>query len=144
MALVTRTHWFRALTERVHFFRKAQLLRNSNALYWASQSGSFSQGSILSTSLQTSNGPYLKMYHSFISWSCCSLWRIGHPWNAVHFSFLILYTVGRTPWTSDQPVARPLPTQDNSNRINVDKHPHFEWGSKPRPQYSNGRRQSMP
>jgi hypothetical protein len=41
---------------------------------------------------------------------CCSLWSIGHPWNAsTHFSFLILYTVGRTPWTSDQPVARPLP-----------------------------------
>jgi hypothetical protein len=27
------------------------------------------------------------------------------------FSFLILYTVGRTPWTGDQPVARPLPTR---------------------------------
>jgi hypothetical protein len=26
------------------------------------------------------------------------------------FSFLILYTVGRTPWNVDQPVARPLPT----------------------------------
>jgi hypothetical protein len=26
------------------------------------------------------------------------------------FSFLILYTVDRTPWTGDQPVARPLPT----------------------------------
>jgi hypothetical protein len=26
------------------------------------------------------------------------------------FSFLILYTVGRTPWTGDQPVARHLPT----------------------------------
>jgi hypothetical protein len=26
------------------------------------------------------------------------------------FSFLILYTVSRTPWTEDQPVARPLPT----------------------------------
>jgi hypothetical protein len=26
------------------------------------------------------------------------------------FSFLILYTVGSTPWTGDQPVARPLPT----------------------------------
>jgi hypothetical protein len=26
------------------------------------------------------------------------------------FSFLILYTVGRTPWTGDQSVARPLPT----------------------------------
>jgi hypothetical protein len=25
------------------------------------------------------------------------------------FSFLILYTVGRTPWTEDQPVARQLP-----------------------------------
>jgi hypothetical protein len=27
---------------------------------------------------------------------------------AVFFSFLIFYTVGRTPWTGDQPVARPL------------------------------------
>jgi hypothetical protein len=26
------------------------------------------------------------------------------------FSFLILYTVGRTPWRGDQPVARPLRT----------------------------------
>jgi hypothetical protein len=34
------------------------------------------------------------------------------------FSFLILYTVGRTPWTGDQPVARPLPT----HRINSDIH----------------------
>jgi hypothetical protein len=31
------------------------------------------------------------------------------------FSFLILYTVGRTPWTEDQPLARPLPTQENTN-----------------------------
>jgi hypothetical protein len=27
------------------------------------------------------------------------------------FSFVILYTVGRTPWTGDRPVARPLPRQ---------------------------------
>jgi hypothetical protein len=27
------------------------------------------------------------------------------------FSFLILYTVGRAPWTGDQPVAMPLPAQ---------------------------------
>jgi hypothetical protein len=27
------------------------------------------------------------------------------------FSFLTLYTGGRSPWTWDQPVARPLPTR---------------------------------
>jgi hypothetical protein len=32
------------------------------------------------------------------------------------FSFLILYTVGRTPWTADQPVARLLPTQTENKR----------------------------
>jgi hypothetical protein len=29
--------------------------------------------------------------------------------------FLNPKTVGRTPWTGDQPVARPLPTQDSTN-----------------------------
>jgi hypothetical protein len=29
---------------------------------------------------------------------------------------LILYAVGRTPWTGDQPVARPLPTQITTQR----------------------------
>jgi hypothetical protein len=28
---------------------------------------------------------------------------------------LILYTVGRTPWTGDQLIAIPLSTQDNTN-----------------------------
>jgi hypothetical protein len=47
-------------------------------------------------------------------------WSLGHLWNAsFHFSFVILQTVSKTPWTSDHPVARPLPTQDN--RINVVK-----------------------
>jgi hypothetical protein len=31
----------------------------------------------------------------------------------------ILQTIARTPWTEDQSVARPLPTQDNTNRINA-------------------------
>jgi hypothetical protein len=35
------------------------------------------------------------------------------PW--LIFSFLTLYTVSRTPWTGDQPIARPLPTHDNTN-----------------------------
>jgi hypothetical protein len=38
------------------------------------------------------------------------------------FSFLNLYTVGRVPWTGDEPgdepVAWPLPTQNITNRIN--------------------------
>jgi hypothetical protein len=31
------------------------------------------------------------------------------------FSLVIYYTVGRTPWTGDQPAARPVPTQGNTN-----------------------------
>jgi hypothetical protein len=36
---------------------------------------------------------------------------------------LILYTVGRTPWKGDQPVARPLPTQRTTQTEN--KHTHI-------------------
>jgi hypothetical protein len=38
------------------------------------------------------------------------------------FSSLILYTVGRTPWTGDQAVARPLPSH---------RQPYLEWDSIP-------------
>jgi hypothetical protein len=41
----------------------------------------------------------------------------------VSLPFLNLRAVGRTPWMADQPVARPLPTQDNTRRINADTHP---------------------
>jgi hypothetical protein len=34
------------------------------------------------------------------------------------FSYLILYTVGRIPWTGDQLVARPLPTQKTTQTQN--------------------------
>jgi hypothetical protein len=44
------------------------------------------------------------------------------PWPL--FQFLGLYTVGRTPWTGDQPVAGPLPTRthDTSVRVGEDGH----------------------
>jgi hypothetical protein len=48
------------------------------------------------------------------------------------FSFLILYTVGRTLWTGVQPVARPLSTH---------KRPCLEWDSNPLSQHSSERRQ---
>jgi hypothetical protein len=35
------------------------------------------------------------------------------------FSFLILYTVGRTTWTRDQPVARPLPAHRTAQTQNT-------------------------
>jgi hypothetical protein len=53
------------------------------------------------------------------------------------FSFLILYAVGRTPWTSDQPVARPLPTHRTTKTQNkrIYKRACIEWGSNPRSQW---------
>jgi hypothetical protein len=33
-------------------------------------------------------------------------------WTVASFQFLNPYTVGRTPWTGDEPAARPLPTQN--------------------------------
>jgi hypothetical protein len=35
----------------------------------------------------------------------------------VSLQFLNPKTFGRTPWTGDQPVASPLPTQNNTNTV---------------------------
>jgi hypothetical protein len=40
----------------------------------------------------------------------------------------------------DQPVARPLSTQDNKTQNNGDRHPCLEWDSNPRSQSLSGRR----
>jgi hypothetical protein len=68
------------------------------------------------------------------------------PWQLFIFSFAILYTVGRTPWTGDQQVARPLPTHTGQlkYRIKAYRHPCLEWDSNPRPQCISGRRQFIP
>jgi hypothetical protein len=39
-----------------------------------------------------------------------SLWLYNHLDLGLFLCFLILYTVGSTPWTGDQHIARPLPT----------------------------------
>jgi hypothetical protein len=59
---------------------------------------------------------------------------------------LFLYTAGRTPWTGDQPVAKPLPTQRITQTQNkrTHRHPCLEWNSNPRSQRSSERRQFMP
>jgi hypothetical protein len=53
------------------------------------------------------------MYYLFIYDSTVLLLDIGR-----FFSFLILYTVGRTPWTVDQPITRPLPTHRTTHKKN--------------------------
>jgi hypothetical protein len=51
------------------------------------------------------------------------------PWTLLQFCNPI-HTVGRTPWTGDQPVARPLLT----HRIDAHRHSCLKLDSKPRPQ----------
>jgi hypothetical protein len=60
---------------------------------------------------------------------------------------LIPYTVGRTPWTGDQPLPRPVPahrTTHTQNKCTQHRHPYLEWDPNPRSQRSSGRRQFMP
>jgi hypothetical protein len=45
---------------------------------------------------------YLSIYLSMALQPFIGIWPL--------FQFLELYTVGRTPWTGDQPVTMPLPT----------------------------------
>jgi hypothetical protein len=52
------------------------------------------------------------------------------PWSPLQVRNLC-YTVGRTPWTSDQPVARPLLTQDSTKTINTQRDIHACVGFKP-------------
>jgi hypothetical protein len=55
-------------------------------------------------------------------------------------------TDGRNPRTSDQPVARPLPTRRITQTQNKRTHrqPCLEWDSNPRSQRPSERRQFMP
>jgi hypothetical protein len=60
------------------------------------------------------------------------------------FSFVIFfYTDSRTPWTRDQPIARPLPTHRTTQTQNkrTHRHPCLEWVSVPQSQRSSGQRQ---
>jgi hypothetical protein len=60
-------------------------------------------------------------------------------------SVIIFYTVGRTPRTSDKPVARPLPIHRTIKTQNkrIHKHSFLEWDSNPRSERPSKRRQFM-
>jgi hypothetical protein len=52
--------------------------------------------------------------------------------------------VGRTPWTGDQPIARPIPKQDSITQRNTDLHPCLERDLNPRSQCLSGPRPYAP
>jgi hypothetical protein len=82
------------------------------------------------------------------SWICLSIYLWLHsPLLGLgrFFTFLILYTVGRTRWTRNQPVrGHYLYTEQHKHRTNANRHPCLEWDSNLRSQCSSERRQFMP
>jgi hypothetical protein len=71
------------------------------------------------------------------------LWLYSACWPWSLFQFLNLYTVSRTHWTGDKPVARPLPTYRTIQTQNKrNRHSRLEWDSNPRSQCSLERRHS--
>jgi hypothetical protein len=91
----------------------------------------------LSTYLQTyqpTHQPtYLPTYLPIYVWLYSPLLDLGR-----FFSFLILYAVGRTPWTGDQPIARPLPTHRTTQTQKKSRHPCLKWDSNPQSQCLRG------
>jgi hypothetical protein len=55
--------------------------------------------------------------HSVYLWFCALLLGLGR-----FFSFLVFYTVHRTPWKGDQPVARPIPAHRTAQTQNKRTH----------------------
>jgi hypothetical protein len=64
----------------------------------------------------------LLIYSIFIH-SSMALQFFAGPWPLLQFRNLC-YTDGRTPWTSDQPVARPLPTHRTTQTQNKSTRNH--------------------
>jgi hypothetical protein len=79
-----------------------------------------------------------QLIHSFINGSLQSF--VG-SWPLRHFRNRF-YIVGRTLWSSDQPVARPLPTRRTIQAQNkrAHRHPCLERDSNPQSQLSSERR----
>jgi hypothetical protein len=64
----------------------------------------------------------LRAGYNLLLWPYCPFLGLGG-----FFSFLILYTVGMTPWTGDQPVVRPLPTHRTTQTQNKRKQTSMPW-----------------
>jgi hypothetical protein len=72
--------------------------------------------------LSTYLSKYLSVCLSVYLWPYSPLLGLGR-----FFSFLILHTVSRTPWTGDQAVARPLPTHRTTQTQNKSTQASMPW-----------------
>jgi hypothetical protein len=101
------------------------------------------EASVTITSLKSRHRS-LAYLNSFIRSSMALRPFVG-PWPLLQLRNLF-YTDGRTPWTSDQPVARPLPTLRATQTQNkrTHRHPCLDWDSNPRSQLFSERRHFMP
>jgi hypothetical protein len=80
----------------------------------------------------------LHIYFSTFYWHI--FWLALQPLCArASFQFSDLFTIGRSPWTSDQLFARPLPKHRRAQTQNK----HIKWDMNPRPQRPSKRRQFM-
>jgi hypothetical protein len=61
--------------------------------------------------------------YCILLWLYSSVWALCGPWPL--FQFLNLYTVSRTHWTSDKPVAKPLPTHTTTQTHNKRTSTHW-------------------
>jgi hypothetical protein len=84
------------------YFRISQSVSQS----WLSQSKEGNCKALISI--------YLWLYSPFVG-----------PWPLVQY--FILYTVVRTPWTGDQPIARPLPTHRTTQTQNKRTQTSMPW-----------------
>jgi hypothetical protein len=77
---------------------------------------------------------FLQFIHSVVH-SSMTLQLLVGPWPFLQFRILFNKD-GSTPWTSDQPVARPLPTHRTTQTKNkrTHRHPCLECDSNPRSQ----------
>jgi hypothetical protein len=65
---------------------------------------------------------YLSIYLSIYLWLYSPFLDLGR-----FFSFLTFYTVGRTPWTGDQAVERPLPAHRTAQTQNKRTQTSMPW-----------------
>jgi hypothetical protein len=70
--------------------------------------------------------------------SCRPWFFLFSIWNCGSYRQLTLI------WLVISPVARPLPTQDNTNTEETHRHPRLEWDSNSRSQCLSGRRHFLP